>query len=53
MNFFAYRKHLKFLNQAQRRLWWDQRKRLTPRVQIGCAYLPPSVMREFSYVKVI
>jgi hypothetical protein len=51
MNIFAYRKHLRFLTPSQRRRWWDQRKRLTPRVRIGIAYVPPSVLREFSYVK--
>jgi hypothetical protein len=52
MNLFSYRKHLRFLNRSQRRLWWDQRKRLTPRVKIGGAYVPPSITREFTYVKV-
>jgi len=52
MSIFAYRKHLKFLTPVQRRRWWDQRKRLTPRVQISGAYVPPNVTREFTYVKV-
>lgn len=52
MNIFAYRKHLRFLTPSQRRRWWDQRKRLTPRVRIGGAYVPPNVSREFAYVKV-
>jgi hypothetical protein len=52
MSIFAYRKHLRFLSQAQRRRWWDQKKRLTPRVVIGGAYVPPNVTREFAYVKV-
>jgi hypothetical protein len=52
MSIFSYRKHLRFLTHSQRRRWWDQRKRLTPRVQIGGAYVPPSVTREFTYVKV-
>lgn len=52
MNVFSYRKHLRFLSRAQRRLWWDQKKRLTPRVKIGEAYVPPSITREFTYVKV-
>ncbi|MDR5749925.1 MULTISPECIES: hypothetical protein [Caballeronia] len=52
MSIFAYRKHLRFLSQAQRRRWWDQKKRLTPRVVIGAAYVPPNVTREFAYVKV-
>ena len=52
MSIFAYRKHLRFLTPVQRRRWWDQKKRLTPRVRISGAYVPPSVMREFTYVKV-
>jgi hypothetical protein len=52
MNAFSYRKHLRFLSRAQRRLWWDQKKRLTPRVKIGEAYVPPAITREFTYVKV-
>lgn len=52
MSIFAYRKHLRFLTPYQRRRWWDQRKRLTPRVQISGAYVPPNVTREFTYVKV-
>jgi hypothetical protein len=52
MSIFSYRKHLRFLSQSQRRNWWDQKKRLTPRVVIGAAYVPPNVSREFAYVKV-
>ena len=52
MSMFSYRKHLRFLSHSQRRLWWDQKKRLTPRVKISGYYVPPSVTREFTYVKV-
>jgi hypothetical protein len=52
MSIFSYRKHLRFLSQAQRRRWWDQKKRLTPRIVIGAAYVPPNVTREFAYIKV-
>ena len=52
MSIFSYRKHLRFLTHSQRRRWWDQRKRLTPRVKISGAYVPPNVTREFTYVKV-
>lgn len=52
MNIFSYRKHLRFLTHAQRRRWWDQKKRLSPRVRISAAYVPPNVSREFAYVKV-
>ena len=52
MSIFSYRKHLRFLTHSQRRRWWDQKKRLTPRVKISGAYVPPNVTREFTYVKV-
>jgi hypothetical protein len=52
MSIFSYRKHLRFLSQTQRRRWWDQKKRLTPRIVIGAAYVPPNVTREFAYIKV-
>jgi hypothetical protein len=52
MSIFSYRKHLRFLSQPQRRRWWDQKKRLSPRVVISSAYVPPNVTREFAYVKV-
>lgn len=52
MSIFSYRKHLRFLTHSQRRRWWDQKKRLKPRVKISGAYVPPSVSREFTYVKV-
>ena len=52
MNIFAYRKHLRFLSHVHRRQWWDQRKRLSPRVRISGAYVPPNVSREFAYIKV-
>ena len=52
MNVFSYRKHWRFLSPSQRRIWWDQKKRLTPRVKIGGAYVPPAITREFTYVKV-
>jgi hypothetical protein len=52
MSIFSYRKHLRFLTPAQRRRWWDQKKRLKPRVHISGAYVPPNVSREFTYVKV-
>ena len=52
MSIFSYRKHLRFLTHTQRRRWWDQKKRLKPRVRISGGYVPPSVSREFIYVKV-
>ena len=52
MNVFSYRKHLRFLSPSQRRIWWDQKKRLTPRVKIGGAYVPQVITHHFIYVKV-
>jgi hypothetical protein len=52
MSIFSYRKHLRFLTHSQRRRWWDQKKRLKPRVKISGAYVPPNITREFTYVKV-
>ena len=52
MNLYSYRRHLRFLTPMQRRAWWDQRKRLTPRIRISGAYVPPNVSRAFAYVKV-
>lgn len=52
MSIFSYRKHLRFLSRTQRRRWWEMRKRLTPRVTIGGAYLPPGIARAFAYIKV-
>jgi len=43
MNVFSYRKHLRFLTHSQRRRWWEQKKRLSPRVRISGAYVPPNV----------
>jgi hypothetical protein len=52
MNIYAYRRHLRFMTRAQRRTWWEQKKRLTPRVAIGQSYVPPNISRAFAYVKV-
>jgi hypothetical protein len=46
------RKHGAHLNREQRRAWLCQRARLTPRVDIGKHYLPPTVARQFLHVKV-
>ncbi|WP_448167710.1 hypothetical protein [Burkholderia ambifaria] len=48
---FRHRSYLRRLTPAQRRSWFEQRKRLTPRVPIGTAVLPKSVRRQFAYIK--
>jgi len=48
---FHLRSYLRVLTPAQRRSWFEQRKRLTPRVPIGTAVLPRSVHRSFAYIK--
>jgi hypothetical protein len=49
---FSLRKSLRqygsHLNREQRRKWLEQRMRLTPRVNVSGAYIPPSVARQFS-----
>ncbi|MFL9904543.1 hypothetical protein PQR71_41525 [Paraburkholderia fungorum] len=35
------------LNRAQRRKWLEQRMRLTPRVNVSGAYVPPCVARQY------
>jgi hypothetical protein len=47
---FSHRSYLRCLTAAQRRSWFEQRKRLTPRVPIGTAVIPRSVRRQFAYI---
>jgi hypothetical protein len=47
---FKHRSYLRCLSKAQRRSWYEQRKRLTPRVPIGNAVIPHNVARSFAYV---
>ncbi|WP_423396061.1 hypothetical protein [Burkholderia sp. LMG 21824] len=48
---FRHRSFLRALTPAQRRSWYEQRKRLTPRVPIGTAVIPRSIRRQFAYIK--
>ncbi|KVT60628.1 hypothetical protein WK55_09795 [Burkholderia ubonensis] len=48
---FRHRSFLRGLTAAQRRRWFEQHKRLKPRVPIGTAVLPASVRRSFVYIK--
>jgi hypothetical protein len=41
------------LNREQRRKWLEQRMRLTPRVNVSGAYVPPSVARQFQHIQSI
>lgn len=54
--YLALRKSLReygaHLTREQRRAWLIQRARLSPRVDIGKHYLPPTVARQFLHVKV-
>lgn len=52
MKIFSYRRHLRFMTRSQRRAWWEQKKRLTPRIPISRSYVPPNVSRAFTYIKV-
>jgi hypothetical protein len=45
---FKHRSYLRRLSKAQRRSWFEQRKRLTPRVPIGT--MPRNVARQYAYV---
>lgn len=38
------------LNREQRRRWLEMRMRLTPRVNVGIGYIPPSVARQFHHI---
>ena len=49
MKLMHHRGYLRALTAAQRRSWLEQRKRLTPRVPIGGAWLPDRVRRPYSY----
>jgi hypothetical protein len=49
MSLMHQRGYLRALTAAQRRSWFEQRKRLTPRVPIGSAWLPDRVRRSFAY----
>lgn len=47
---FSHRSYLRCLSPAQRRSWFEQRKRLTPRVPIGTKLIPHAVRRQFVYI---
>jgi hypothetical protein len=51
MSLMRHRRYLRALTAAQRSRWFEQRKRLTPRVPIGSAWLPDRVWRSYSYAR--
>jgi hypothetical protein len=51
MKLMRHRSYLRALTAAQRRSWFEQRKRLAPRVPIGSAWLPERVRRSYSYAR--
>ena len=50
-NLLSHRAYLRCLSPAQRRAWFEQRKRLKPRVPIGTAVIPRSIKRQYTYVQ--
>jgi hypothetical protein len=51
MSLMHHRRYLRALNAAQRRSWFEQRKRLTLRVPIGSAWVPDRVRRSYAYAR--
>jgi len=51
MSLMRHRSWLRALTPAQRRRWLEQRKRLTPRVPIGSAWLPQPLRRSYVYTQ--
>jgi hypothetical protein len=51
MSLMHHRRYLRALTAGQRRSWFEQRKRLTPRVPIGSAWLPDRVRRSYAYAR--
>lgn len=51
MDLMRHRSYLRALKPHQRRVWWEQRKRLTARVAIGTAWLPEQVRRSYAYAE--
>ncbi|HTP74594.1 MAG TPA: hypothetical protein VML58_20465 [Burkholderiaceae bacterium] len=51
MNLMRHRGYLRALTPAQRRLWVEQRRRLTLRVAISSAWLPTEVRRSYVYAR--
>ena len=49
MKLMRHRPYLRALTPSQRRVWWQNRKRLTARVDIGAAWLPDQVRRSYAY----
>ena len=39
------------LSASQRRKWFEQKKRLRPKVPIGTAVIPESIKRQYAYLR--
>ncbi|MEP9325174.1 hypothetical protein PPMP20_18865 [Paraburkholderia phymatum] len=50
-NLLSHRPYLRCLNAKQRRAWFEQHKRLKPKVPIGTAVIPARVRRSYAYVR--
>jgi hypothetical protein len=48
---FSLRSYLRCLSKSNRRKWFEQRKRLSPRVPIGTAVVPRNVTRQYAYIR--
>lgn len=51
MSLMHQRRYLRALTAAQRRSWYEQRKRLKPRVPISSAWVPDRVRRSYTYAR--
>jgi len=49
MSLMRHRRYLRARTPVQRRSWFEQRRRLTPRVPIGSAWVPDRVRRSYTY----
>ena len=53
MNLMRRRAYLRALTASQRRSWFEQRNRLTPRVPISSSWVPDRVRRSYTYARQI
>jgi hypothetical protein len=44
------RQYASHLSKEQRRKWFAQRCRLTPKVSVSSAYIPPSIARQYQHI---
>lgn len=48
----SHRSYLRALSPRNRRVWAEQRARLSPRVPISSAWVPSFISRQYAYVPV-